>query len=181
MSDEPIICRYVFTTAEFKRAIRCFYWHSTLIWCLAACIVPIAAVALLQDIGVIWAPVGKPLSTWDIANNLLSLVFFVIVMTLIFVFSNSWSFRRLPSYNQDMQYALSAEGIHLKTALFEIKLFWDAVTCAAESKWGIVLFLKGKRSFHWLSKSGFTSPTDVEAFRALLRQHVKDTRNLSGS
>ena len=148
---------------------------------MAVCLVPIVVVALVQDLGIIWVPVGKPLSTWDIANNLLSFAFFVILMALLFVFANSWSFRRMPSYNQNMQYALSADGIYLKTALFEIKLFWDAVTFAAESKWGIVLFLKGKRSFHWLSKSGFSSPADVEAFRALRRQHVKDTRKLSGS
>jgi hypothetical protein len=181
MGEEPITCRYVFTTTEFKRASRCFYWHSTLIWFLAICLIPILALALLQDIGVIWVPVDKQLTTWDIANNLLSLVFFVIFMALIFTFFSSWSFRKMPSYNQAMQYTLSAEGIHLKTALFEVKLFWHAVTCAAESKWGIVLFLKGNRSFHWLPKSGFENPADLQAFRALLRQQVNNTRKLGGN
>ena len=178
MSQETVACRYPFTTAEFKRAARCYYRYSTGIWWMAGCMILIAIVALLQDVGVIWTTPGKPLSTFDIVNNLLSFVFFAGLMALIFVFANSWSFRRMPSYNQDMRYELSAGGIHLKTALFEITVFWEAVARAAENKNGIVLFLKGKRSFHWLPKSGFADSGAVDACRILLRQHVPDTKKL---
>jgi hypothetical protein len=179
MDTDAVTCRYVFTMKEFNRAARCFCWHSAVVWVLAASMVPLAAVAILQDFGVIWNTSGKPQTAWDFICESLSAVFFLVALPAIFYFTSMWSFRRMPSYEQDMRYTLSAESINVKTALFEIKVFWEGVQRVVESKWGIVLLLKGKRSFHWFPKSGFENPEAVESFRALLRQHVADTKGLA--
>lgn len=179
MGEEMVTCRYVFTTTEFKRAIGCYYWHAKWIWWLGAGLGVVIVVGLLQSVGLIMT--DKPPTTWDIANNLGAMAFFIIFMALLFKYSGSWAFRRMPSYNQDMQYRFNAEGIHLKTALFEISVFWAAVPRVVESKWGFMLLLKGKRSFHWLPKSGFPDGGAIDAFRILLRQHVPDTTKLLGA
>ena len=187
MSEEAITCRYVFTTKEFNRACRCFYRNSGSGWWLLAFLLFFIAMILYP----VFFPGTPPAETTpgrspqpDVSgfwlNMIPALVFIVLIvlMPLVLVFANMWAFRRLPSYNQDMQYRLDAESIFLKNAVMELKVTWEAVPRAAESKWGFVLYMKGKRSFHWLPKRGLADGGAVDAFRILLRQHVRDTKKL---
>jgi hypothetical protein len=48
-----------------------------------------------------------------------------------------------------MDYSISEAGCNLHTPLVQMELRWNIFTNALEKDSGFLLFLKGKRSFHW--------------------------------
>jgi hypothetical protein len=180
MEGDSIRCAFVFSSAEYGRASRCFYRSGGAVWWWLGGILFLFSLPTLFP--------GKPedhdaaynsmSSAMQMIINLVPVALFVVLLTIFVLWLGWWGFRRSATFNQEMEYALSEEGIHLKNSVLELAIKWDIFVRAAENSSGFLLVQKGKRSFHWLPKRGFDNAMEIDKCRELLRRHMKDAKRL---
>ena len=178
MDDEPIRCVFVFSSAEYGRASRCFYRSTGAFWKWLGIVLLVFTLPILfpgnpDDQGAAFKAMSAGMKMFI---NLLPVALFIIFLTLFILGWGWWAFRRSATYNQEMEYTLGEERIHLKNAVMDLTVKWDILVRVAENPSGFLLIQKGKRSFHWLPKHGFAGTTQIDRCRELLRQQVKDAK-----
>jgi hypothetical protein len=184
MSDESVTCSFVFTAAEHRNAQFC-YWSPRLI---LSWVLPFVAVVLLV-LGNAWisssspepAPEPAPANTslvWALFINFLPVFIFVGLMIYLLRFQFRSGFRKGGFVNRQLTYILNDSGFRLDSPLMQADIKWELIGRVMENKNGFLAMILGSRSFHWLPKSGFSSPKEVNACRKLFRQYVKDSRRL---
>ncbi len=87
-------------------------------------------------------------------------------------------FRKGPFFEKEFDYALDWNLLRVKNPLAQVELKWEAISRAAENKYGFMLYPLNGRAFHWLPKSGFASSSEIIRLRELIRARVKKTRLL---
>jgi len=110
----------------------------------------------------------------------------VVLIPAILVLSPIWGyicyyrvFRRSPFLNKEMIYKIEHEGLSVESASFKQSSGWTIIGKAREGRNGFLLFYgKNTRQYHWLPKSAFAAPDDVEKSREIIREHVRNFRRL---
>jgi hypothetical protein len=181
MSDEGIVCRFVFTTDELKRAMSCYWRHSPHKWWIvglvALVICALAEPFVLPDHSS-QATAPSPFSFLYFLQNILPMVLFVGLMIFLIVFQTNRSFRKGAYFNQEMIYTFRETGVFLQTPRVQSEMKWEIFPRVLENKNGFVLFNMGKRSFNWFPKNGFASSSEMDECRELFRTYVKDSKCL---
>jgi hypothetical protein len=182
MSDQVITCRFVFTSAEYRKALRCYWRYSPLKWWMLALVLIVLGTTLYPAIssGTLWQDNSNPASSqlMILFWNLLPFLCFFGFISVLLVFQTIRVFRKGPFFNQEMIYLLRESGVHMKTPSVQTDINWELFPRAVENENGFAVFFKGRRSFNWLPKKGFAQPENIDQCRQLLRQCVKDARKL---
>jgi hypothetical protein len=187
MNGGAIVCRYVFSTEEFKRGLRLFRrttfsrrdWYPTILVLIVCAIVMVISnfIGSPHDT----KPAAGPAPTnfwWALVINFLPVVLFVLLLIFLFGRQRKNSFQHSTLYNRDLTYRIAPGEVVFVSPEIESKLQWSSYEAAGENEFGFVLVPTGKRAFSWLPKDGFESNDDVERCRELLREHVADTTKL---
>ena len=174
-------CRFTFTPAEMRRAARLHRKANRR--------------GALIALGLAWLVLGS-IFVWTVADGVqtgqslglaifyslptpLILLFLTLIFTPLQGYLVSWIFRRNPLYNREVIYLVDEEGVEMQSASFRQRADWPMFGKMREGREGFVLYWgRSSRSFHWLPKSGFASPAEIDECRALIRKHVADFRNL---
>jgi hypothetical protein len=178
MGQEPIVCRYVYTEVEHRRAMRGFWF--ALKWPVLLLIIIVAGSMIgpaflgssnrtppspeTQNAG--WVP---------ILNYAIPGIIIIGLMAYA-VIRPGRVFRKSPFYEKEFDYSLEEDFIRVKNPLAKVELRWEAIMRAAENKDGFMLYLLNGRTFHWLPKAGFISPSEIGRARVIIRQQVKKAR-----
>jgi len=178
-------CRFVFTDKEFRRAIalRTRTTPSRQYWIMFGCI----ALLLMVIVPQIYTDYHTTISRKPLENPWVNIFFDYLPLIIIFGFIGSLFspfggyfyqlfFRGQLSRNKELVYHIAENGINFKTAFSEGNLNWSAISRARENKEGFLL-LTG-RAIQWFPKTGFPSESEVEVCRRILRNHVRDFRQV---
>jgi len=183
MSEEGVVCRYVFTMEEFRRSRRLQAWRRIRIYlALTLICLPLALCSFL-----IWDYVRfiAFIIEWKVNQPYVDenpgwaaeifLSFFIPFSMVVLAAGpiGKQQFKKGPLYNQGMIYVLNREGLTMNSPLVHESIRWDAFSRAVESKYGFNFRVRGGEKTHWLSKDGFASPGDMEECGRLIRDNVK--------
>lgn len=155
--------------------MRCYWRHSWVKWLLLILFIPFGMQVYAEFFPDVNAP---PVTPWSVFSDFLPGTIFLGIFLPLFLFGGQFYFRRTAYFNKEITYTLRDSGVHIHSPLAETEMKWGIYTRATENSHGFALFHQGKRMFNWLPKSGFISPEQIDECRKLLRQHVKDSRQL---
>jgi hypothetical protein len=176
MSEEPVICRYVFTPKEYSRAMNNYWRHSKTKWILLVVLVP-GTYGTYADL--FPAPGTQRVSSLSILlYDVLPVAFVMVVIAVLARYAGQIHFRRSAFCNKEMIFTLREAGVHVKSPLSESEMKWGIYAQATESRHGFSLFHQGKRMFNWLPKHALVDHGEIHHCRELLRRHVKDAKKL---
>ena len=86
-------------------------------------------------------------------------------------------FRKRPDKDIDMEWNISFDIIHCKSALGSSEFVWSAIKKLVITPEGILMYVNDQ-IFNWLPYTGFSSDSDIGAFEEIAREHVPDiTKN----
>ncbi len=80
--------------------------------------------------------------------------------------------------NQKRVILIDEKGIHAENGESMFDQAWDVYSCVRESKSAFAFHYRGLSSILWLPKHGFDTPEDINRFRTLIQERVKDFRRL---
>jgi len=182
MSDETIVCRYIFTMPEFRRALRCYWRVSSLKWWLGGLALLLLGFALyplaFPDAASAESSAGVSFSWTALFWNLLPVAVFLAFMVLFLAYRTWRPFRKSVYFEKEMIYTFRDSGVHLETPLVQSEMKWEAIPRVAENRAGFALFFSSRNAFSWVPKSGFTSTQQIDRCRELFRARIKNYRRL---
>ena len=180
MSDESLVCRFIFTSKEYGWAMRSYWRHSKIKWFALLLMVVIVSVGIYNEA---YPPVTPgipvhPITPLSVFLDFLPILFFLGFMFYLSLYAGRFAFRRGAYFNKELVYTLRESGVHVHSPLTETEMKWAIFACATESSYGFALFHQGKRAFNWLPKQGFAGPGEIDLCRELFRKNIKDTKRL---
>ena len=119
---------------------------------------------------------------WLIGETWLANLSVAAVITLLFTWPLQklllrYTFRQSPFRNEDVAADFTTDGVHIKGAVQDTRLTWQAYTSARRLKDGMLLF-QGPSLYSWMPDSAASDSTAVAALRDLARTHVRDYREV---
>jgi hypothetical protein len=177
MSEESVMCQYVYTPAEFRRALAGYRRYSKRRWGMLALgiIVGFVAAGTFLPNGAHPETASSP---WLQLLNFVPVGVIFGIFVYAFWFSGQRAFKKSVNYNQTMRYFLSDDGLAVRTPLVESNVRWEIFSRVAENKDGFVLLQKGRSAINWLPKDGFDSVASFARAREIMRRNVPDARKL---
>ena len=193
MASEEIVCGYVYTVDEYRRARKGQLLSRKVVAYFARLFALIIVIFFLVRIAnqsrshasypphVTVYTFQRTIAYLDntfLLCSLSILIFLAFLLLIAFTRILPKNFSRSVLANQPMTIALTDETLAASSPLINSVVKWEAFESARENISGFVLSMYGTGSFYWLPKSGFTQPNKVDECRLLLRQKVKDTHKL---
>jgi hypothetical protein len=177
MSEEPIICRYVFTATEHRRAMLS-YWRSTpLLWVLFGIVIISLCFAVFSPTSPSQAHVPPPSPLTSFLNILPVFLFLGLILYLGFG-SKLRSFRKKPACDKEFLYIFRDDTLYLENTLAQSEAKWEIFSKVVENKNGFILFYVGSNNFHWFPKSGFVPSENTSRCRELFRRKIRNSKRL---
>lgn len=174
MEEKTITCRYTFTKAQFKRAMRIYWRKSPRARWTILFIILITGILIAVNLFEGPKPVAATGLTFTaIISDMVPAVIFLVFVTSWVTFKSNRTFRRGALFNEPITSVLSDSGCSVQMAAVDSKVKWSILTAWSEGRDGFLVFLKGERSFYWFPKDGFTSPENFDQTRTLLQAKVK--------
>ncbi len=169
MSDEGVTCRYVFTEAEYKAAMRGMkHYPPQTKW-------PVIFVFILFFGSMVFhyshpdSSVPTTVASW--IPELLPVLLVGALFVWLFFFAPGRAFRKGDMCNLEMSYRVSPEGLHQSCSLLKADIAWRTFSRWEENTTGFSLYVG--RFLHWLPKHGMGSLEQIDKLRALLAAHVQ--------
>jgi hypothetical protein len=178
MSEEGIICRYIFTSREHRSALRCYWRVSPLKWWLLGLAVFLLGCSLYSTVFPDPTASSAPVSLWSLSLNIAGPVAIMGFLVLYLAYRTRRSFRKSVYFEKEMIYIFRPEGIHLQTPLVTSDMKWETVPRVADNQEGFALFFSGRNSFSWVPKTGFAASDEIDRCRELFRERIKVSKRL---
>ena len=98
-------------------------------------------------------------------------IFFIFV-SFITLWKTRRNLRKLPALNKQVNWTIDDTGFGGKSEGFDFSTSWPMIYSVTIEKEGLLVYPQ-KYVFHWLPASGFQSPEEYEAAKAIIKTHVK--------
>ena len=183
--NKPVICRFRYTTGEYRKAMslrtrattaKSYFYAAIPLLILAVLLYPQAAADYRSAI-----EVKTSSQAWQTAfSDMMPLVFVILIIGLLFSplggFFYAFFFRGQINHNRMVEWTIATVGLHYSSDVAKSDFLWTVVQRVRENANGFLLQV-GKRQFIWMSHKGFESDAERARAREMIRAATRDFKS----